>query len=127
MQYLTRFLSEDEGCPRVSWDKYCLDPFVLGDVCHATATSSCCTQVPHACSARREGRGPCVDASHLLLHSLPCWHIPVTSPHPTPTPTPTPTPPERGAPVRACLPAGQLLHHRSGAQRARLAGPGGSL
>lgn len=43
-QYLSTFVREEPGCPRVSWDDYCVDPFVLGDVCQAEATRVCCTQ-----------------------------------------------------------------------------------
>ncbi|KAL4423815.1 hypothetical protein ABPG75_001116 [Micractinium tetrahymenae] len=43
-QYLSTFVREEPGCPRLSWDEYCVDPFLLGDVCQAEATRVCCTQ-----------------------------------------------------------------------------------
>lgn len=31
-------------CPRIPFDVYCKDPFVLGDICQAQATKHCCKE-----------------------------------------------------------------------------------
>lgn len=58
-QYLTHYMGP--GCPLVSWDDFCADPFTLGDACFAAAAAGkrCCDPV---------------SALHQYVHAAPQAH-----------------------------------------------------